>query len=112
MTHEEYMRRALELSLRGTGRVSPNPLVGAVVNGAGWRAGYLLLGALTVALNLPAILFLPSLDPTQAGFKALGADEQPAAKATDQSSSAASAGKVSVFMLVQRFPFRKLLTLE
>lgn len=28
---EEYMRRAIELAKRGTGRVSPNPLVGAVI---------------------------------------------------------------------------------
>lgn len=28
---ERYMRRALELATRGTGRVNPNPLVGAVV---------------------------------------------------------------------------------
>jgi diaminohydroxyphosphoribosylaminopyrimidine deaminase/5-amino-6-(5-phosphoribosylamino)uracil reductase len=40
-----YMRRALELATRGTGLVSPNPLVGAVVVdrgevvGEGWHAG-------------------------------------------------------------------------
>ena len=28
---EVYMKRALELALRGKGRVSPNPLVGAVI---------------------------------------------------------------------------------
>ena len=28
---EVYMKRALELALRGRGRVSPNPLVGAVI---------------------------------------------------------------------------------
>ena len=31
MTHEEYMKRALELALRGLGHTSPNPLVGAVI---------------------------------------------------------------------------------
>ena len=31
MTHEEYMHLACRLALRGTGRVSPNPLVGAVI---------------------------------------------------------------------------------
>ena len=101
---------SIAMSCSGLAGAAFSPLVGAVVNGAGWRAGYLLLGALTVALNLPAILFLPSLDPTQAGFKALGADEQPAAKATDQSSSAASAGKVSVFMLVLVFAFGVLIS--
>ena len=45
LDHEAYMRRALELAERGWGRVSPNPLVGAVVVredsvvGEGWHAG-------------------------------------------------------------------------
>lgn len=44
--HEPHMRRALELAERGWGRVSPNPLVGAVVVspsgvivGEGWHEG-------------------------------------------------------------------------
>jgi diaminohydroxyphosphoribosylaminopyrimidine deaminase/5-amino-6-(5-phosphoribosylamino)uracil reductase len=42
---ERFMRRALELAQRGSGRVSPNPLVGAVVVidnaivGEGWHEG-------------------------------------------------------------------------
>ena len=57
MTHEEYMRRALALALRGTGRVSPNPLVGAVivkdgrVIGEGWHAYYGGLHAERAALK-------------------------------------------------------------
>ncbi len=41
-----YMRRALELAIKGTGRVSPNPLVGAVIVkdgqiiGEGWHEKY------------------------------------------------------------------------
>lgn len=31
MPEEKYMRRAIELALRGTGHVNPNPLVGAVI---------------------------------------------------------------------------------
>ncbi len=31
MTHEDYMRRALELAARGVGHTNPNPLVGCVV---------------------------------------------------------------------------------
>ena len=44
--HGSDMRRALELAERGWGRVSPNPLVGAVVRtadgstaGEGWHEG-------------------------------------------------------------------------
>ncbi len=46
MTHKEYMQRACELARRGTGHVSPNPLVGAVIVkdgriiGEGWHAKY------------------------------------------------------------------------
>ena len=46
MTHEEYMHLACGLALRGMGRVSPNPLVGAVIVkdgriiGEGWHAKY------------------------------------------------------------------------
>ncbi|MHC4605914.1 MAG: bifunctional diaminohydroxyphosphoribosylaminopyrimidine deaminase/5-amino-6-(5-phosphoribosylamino)uracil reductase RibD [Planctomycetota bacterium] len=37
--HERYMRRCLELALRGEGKVEPNPLVGAVVVRGGRVAG-------------------------------------------------------------------------
>jgi diaminohydroxyphosphoribosylaminopyrimidine deaminase/5-amino-6-(5-phosphoribosylamino)uracil reductase len=43
--HEKHMRRALELAERGWGRVSPNPLVGAVIvrddaiEAEGWHEG-------------------------------------------------------------------------
>ncbi len=46
MTDEQAMHRALELAMRGTGRVSPNPRVGCVilkegrVIGEGWHAAY------------------------------------------------------------------------
>ena len=43
---EKYMRRAIELAKRGSGRVNPNPLVGAVIVkggqtlGEGWHECY------------------------------------------------------------------------
>ena len=45
-TDEQYMRRAIELAMRGSGHVNPNPLVGAVivrdgkVLGEGWHEEY------------------------------------------------------------------------
>ena len=101
---------SIAMSCSGLAGAAFSPLVGAAISGAGWRAGYLLLGVLTVALNLPAILFLPSLDPTQSGFKALGADEQAAAAAGQQGSAATSAQKVSVLMLVMVFMFGVLIS--
>lgn len=46
MTDEDYMRRALELAMRGSGWANPNPLVGAVVVrdgriiGEGWHQAF------------------------------------------------------------------------
>ena len=57
MTHEEYMHLACGLALRGMGRVSPNPLVGAVIVkdgriiGEGWHAKYGVLHAERNALK-------------------------------------------------------------
>jgi MFS family permease len=52
-----------------------SPVVNGVITSSGWRAGFILMAALTVALNLPAILFLPSLDPRTKGLLPLGAAE-------------------------------------
>ena len=54
------------------------PLIQPVVSNMGWRAGEILIAVLTVALCLPAILFVPSCDPTDAGLLPLGAENAPA----------------------------------
>ena len=51
-----------------------SPVVNGIISAAGWRFGFVVLGALTVVLNLPAILLLPSLDPKTSGLRALGDD--------------------------------------
>ncbi len=50
------------------------PLIQPVVSAMGWRAGEVLVAALTVALCLPAILFVPSTDPGDVGLVPLGGD--------------------------------------
>lgn len=56
MTDEDFMRRALELAMRGAGWVNPNPLVGAVIVrdgriiGEGWHPAYGQLHAERYAL--------------------------------------------------------------
>lgn len=66
-----------------------SPVISGVIGAGGWRAGYLVMCALTVLLNLPAILFLPSVTPEASGHKALGATAAPkqAAKKTVASSA-------------------------
>lgn len=54
------------------------PLIQPVVSNMGWRAGQMLVAALTVALCLPAILFVPSCDPGDVGLMPLGAQDAPA----------------------------------
>lgn len=54
------------------------PLIQPVVTNMGWRAGQMLVAALMVALCLPAILFVPSCDPADAGLTPLGATDAPA----------------------------------
>lgn len=66
-----------------------SPVVGGIINAMGWRVGFVAIAVLTVLLNLPAILFLPCLDPATKGFRALGAGEDGAgekagANANDQ----------------------------
>jgi len=53
------------------------PLIQPVVSNMGWRAGQMLVAALTVALCLPAILFVPSCDPSDVGLTPLGAENAP-----------------------------------
>lgn len=50
------------------------PVIQPVVESAGWRGGYVALAVLTVLLSLPAILFVPSCDPGDAGLRPHGAD--------------------------------------
>lgn len=69
---------SIAMSCSGLAGAAFSPLVGLAIDNVGWRAGYLLVAVLTVVLNLPAILFLPSIDPIAAGFKALGAGDAPA----------------------------------
>jgi MFS family permease len=70
-----------------------SPILSNVIQGAGWRTGYMVIAALTVVLNLPAILFLPSVDPVSSGQKALGAPTgRPAAKKAQSKSASRDSG--------------------
>lgn len=55
-----------------------SPIMSGVIAGVGWRGAYFVTAVLTVLLNLPAVLFLPAVDPAMCGQKALGAGSQTA----------------------------------
>ncbi len=48
------------------------PIIQPVIEGSGWRAGMMLIAVLQAALCLPAVLLVPSTDPTDAGLRPFG----------------------------------------
>lgn len=48
------------------------PIIQPVIEGFGWRAGMMLIAVLQAALCLPAVLLVPSTDPTDAGLRPFG----------------------------------------
>lgn len=85
-----------------------SPIMSGIIAGAGWRVGYIVVTVLTVLLNLPAILFLPAVEPAMCGKKALGASAAKT-KATSSagkkaaSSSTGHAINGALFVLVLAF---------
>ena len=80
-----------------------SPVMTSVIASSGWRMGYVVMAALTVALNLPAILFLKSVTPEGCGLKALGAGKATeATPAASAEATAENAGSISalLFLLV------------
>ena len=67
-----------------------SPLVSGVIGSSGWRMGFVVVAALTVVLNLPAILFLPSIDPRTKGLLALGAKQEHEGEAAAEQGTSAS----------------------
>lgn len=72
-----------------------SPIMSGVIAGVGWRGGYFVTAVLTVLLNLPAVLFLPAVDPAMCGQKALGAGTQTAGRPKAKSQKKVSVGSAS-----------------
>ena len=60
------------------------PIVQPVVAGMGWRQGEVLVSVLMLLFCLPAILFVPSTDPADAGLAPLGAEDEPKVSVTQE----------------------------
>lgn len=71
---------SIAMGFSGIAGAAFSPVVNGVIASSGWRMGFVVIGILTVVLNLPAILFVPSLDPRTKGLLPLGANEVPAKK--------------------------------
>ncbi len=65
-------------------------IISSVIEKSGWRTGYLFVAVVMIILNLPAILFLPSLDPKTKNMVPLGEKEEAttAAKNTENKTEA------------------------
>lgn len=76
-----------------------SPVINGVITSMGWRTGFVVLGALTVALNLPAILFLPSVDPRSAGLTAFGSEDAAADATPAQDDQAGAAAPINLVVM-------------
>ena len=74
-----------------------SPVLSGIIASSGWRMGYVAIAALTMALNLPAILFLPAVTPEGCGMRALGAADEPADQASKQG-EATAAGRIDTVL--------------
>lgn len=52
------------------------PIISGIIDGAGWRMGFLAIAVITAALNLPAIFCVPAVDAWDAGIAPFGAKER------------------------------------
>ena len=71
-----------------------SPVIQGTIASMGWRAGQMLVAVLMVALTLPAILLVPSVDPTDAGLEPFGAGEAKASDAGEVKEAPVSVDKV------------------
>ena len=59
-----------------------SPIMSSIITASGWRTAYIVSAVLMLILNLPAILFLPSIDPYAKGLTPYG--EKKADTKTDE----------------------------
>lgn len=86
---------SIAMSCSGVAGALFSPIVSAVIESGGWRAGYLAVAVLMALLNLPAILFVPCLDPKTKGMQALGYTENSKAEKAGESGTS-NAAKISM----------------
>lgn len=82
-----------------------SPIMSGVIASAGWRTGYLVTAVLTVLLNLPAILFLPAVEPSTCGRRALGAGSAQAGTASKKQGASSSATSISAALFALVFAY-------
>lgn len=67
---------SIVLSFGGIAGAVCSPVLTAVIERAGWRVGYVVMGILMIVFCIPAILYPFSISPEAAGLKPYGAEEE------------------------------------
>lgn len=89
---------SIAMSCSGLAGALFSPIISGIIESTGWRTGYMIVAIIMVILNLPAILFLPSLDPKTKNMEPLG--EKAAEGATVASEEKTESPKVNGTLLV------------
>ncbi len=96
---------SIAMSCSGLAGAAFSPVVNGIIGSSGWRAGFLTVAALTLVLNLPAIVFTPSLDPRVKGYLPLGVDEDSAAQDTQVAEANAPALPINRLVFAALFVY-------
>ncbi len=75
-----------------------SPVMSSIITSSGWRIAYIISAVLMVILNLPALLFLPSIDPYVKGQTPYG-EKKAAVNTVKEQQEAAPVNKALVAML-------------
>ena len=71
--HERLgLMSSIAMGMSGLAGALFTPILTPVVASVGWRAGYLLVTTFTALFCLPSLLFIPAIDPKDAGFTPYG----------------------------------------
>ena len=75
-----------------------SPIISGFIQNSGWRTGYLMTGILMAALCLPAILFVPCINPRSRGLESLGSPV--VREVSDGAKAEREAGKPDGFVMM------------
>ncbi|MDO5109047.1 MAG: MFS transporter [Erysipelotrichaceae bacterium] len=98
---------SIAMSCSGLAGALFSPVISSVIESGGWRTGYLFTAAIMAVLNLPAILFLPSLNPQTKGMVPLGyqPSEKTEKKEAAQETGTASKISMALFIMAAAYAF-------
>ena len=77
MTINNWFVEMNGLATSGQTGMALSPVISAVIEGAGWRVGYLVTAGIVLLLNLPAMVLPISLTPETLGMLPLGGETSP-----------------------------------